>query len=702
MLGESAKLTRGESLEVPFLDALWESLKPFPGRAQITLRLAFICTAIVLVADTFRLPFQDLLPFFILFVTKEEKVTTAVSALLVLVTVTLAIAVSIVLFKFTGDRAEFRIPAIAVEIFVGMYLFRVLAIGPVGWILGFVCAASQSLVYLFPDPEETVHQFLWLWVAIAFSVTLAWTANLLLFPMSARRLLQQEFVAGWRAIDDSSGQLIMGSPSAAGLLRPLAKRGPIRLLKLLKLSLIDSPDLREKEVQLRRLILSVDKITRLIFSYARARWESSPPVAIAPADAAILDELNKDAQSFREQFEAGFVPSGVQTGSRKKSANDGAALQLVEAGNTIADFLDGGSEPDNPPDKARAQAKRSLFVADAFTNPKHGQFALKVTLAGMIGYLFYTASDYYGIHTVFYTPLIVALASTGASIHKGVLRIVGCMFGGALALICSIWVVPRSETLGTFLFIVFCLHGLAAWIVCGGEKISYMGLQIALAFDLGFLQGYGPPHNIDPLRDRFIGILLGLCILATVFSLLWPESADSIARERLAAALRTIARLLGLANSDDRSQSLIWEREQLELKIASNLSDANSYVEQAAFESMLYGPDVVQVSRLAEAMTGVGEIYVASLPWIREQGSCQPTPKEDEGRKEAAELTKLFGGAMDAFADLIQEPVNRAAGQEQIAILLESVDSAGRKFDRNSLKELSRALAQFAVSIGAR
>jgi hypothetical protein len=396
------------------------------------------------------------------------------------------------------------------------------------------------------------------------------------------------------------------------------------------------------------------------------------------------------------------VPSGVQTGSRKKSANDGAALQLVEAGNTIADFLDGGSEPDNPPDKARAQAKRSLFVADAFTNPKHGQFALKVTLAGMIGYLFYTASDYYGIHTVFYTPLIVALASTGASIHKGVLRIVGCMFGGALALICSIWVVPRSETLGTFLFIVFCLHGLAAWIVCGGEKISYMGLQIALAFDLGFLQGYGPPHNIDPLRDRFIGILLGLCILATVFSLLWPESADSIARERLAAALRTIARLLGLANSDDRSQSLIWEREQLELKIASNLSDANSYVEQAAFESMLYGPDVVQVSRLAEAMTGVGEIYVASLPWIREQGSCQPTPKEDEGRKEAAELTKLFGGAMDAFADLIQEPVNRAAGQEQIAILLESVDSAGRKFDRNSLKELSRALAQFAVSIGAR
>ena len=69
-----------ETQGTPFLGVLWETLKPFPGRAQLTLRLAVICTAVVLVADTFRLPFQDLMPFFILFITKEEKVTTTVSA----------------------------------------------------------------------------------------------------------------------------------------------------------------------------------------------------------------------------------------------------------------------------------------------------------------------------------------------------------------------------------------------------------------------------------------------------------------------------------------------------------------------------------------------------------------------------------------------------------------------------------------------
>jgi len=309
-----------ESRGIPVLDMLWEALKPFPGRARLTLRLAVICTAIVLVSNTFRLPSQDLMPFFILFITKEEKVTTTVSAVLVLVSVTVAIGASIVLFKWTGDRAEFRIPAIAAEIFVGMYLFRVFSIGAVGWILAFIVSASQSLVYLFPDPEETVHQFLWLWVAVALSVALAWVANLLLFPVSPTGLLQGEFVAGWNGISAATTQLTANSPSAgASLLRPLVKSGPIRFLKLLKLSLIEFPDLRGKQVQLKRMILSLDKITRLIFSYTRAKLKSSVPVAISSAETAILNGLKEAAEGFRafkERRSPSWVDSRLRTEGR--------------------------------------------------------------------------------------------------------------------------------------------------------------------------------------------------------------------------------------------------------------------------------------------------------------------------------------------------------------------------------------------------
>ena len=101
-------------------------------------------------------------------------------------------------------------------------------------------------------------------------------------------------------------------------------------------------------------------------------------------------------------------------------------------------------------------------------------------------------------------------------------------------------------------------------------------------------------------------------------------------------------------------------------------------------------------------MRGVGEIYVASLPWIREQGSLPSDPQEAENRKEAAELTKLLGKAMDTSADLIHEPVDRAVSQEQITILLERADLAGKKLDRMSLRNLLRAMAEFSASMRAR
>jgi multidrug resistance protein MdtO len=692
-----------ESRGMAFLEMLWETLKPFPGRAELTLRLAIVCTAIVLVSYTFRLPYQDLMPFFVLFITKEEKVTTTLSALLVLVTVTMALGASILLFKFTGNRAELRVPAIAMEIFVGMYLFRVLAIPAVGWILGFICAATQSLVYLSPDPEETVHQFLWLWVAVALAVGLGWLANLLLFPVSATRVLQRESVDGWQAVAAASAQLIMSSPLAAeGALRSLVKAGPTRLLKLLQLSFVESPDLRGKKLQLTRFILSVDKIAKLIFSYARARLNSSPRVAISTADAAVLGELQEQAEFFQREFRAGFVPSGAATGSRKKTTDGFPSLQLLEAENTMGDLSDGDPDTQNRPEQAAARHKGSLFVADAFSNPRHVQFALKVTLAGMIGYLFYTASDYYGIHTVFYTPLILALASSGATIHKGLLRIVGCIIGGGLGLLCEVWVIPRFETLGTFLFIVFCVHGLAAWIACGSERISYVGLQIALAFDLGFLQGYGPPNSIDPLRDRLIGIFLGICIIATVSSLIWPESAGSMARQRLAAGLRAIARLLHLGDTNHGSQSSITKREQLELEIASRLSEANSYVDQAAFEALLYESAGSERLRLEETSDGVAEIYVASLPWLREQASSRPTSAESEELKTPSELIQILADATEVFADLLEVSGDRTAGKAQIAnaTLLEKEELRGRgNLSPDSLGELIRAIVQFQILI---
>jgi hypothetical protein len=324
---------------------------------------------------------------------------------------------------------------------------------------------------------------------------------------------------------------------------------------------------------------------------------------------------------------------------------------------------------------------------------------LKVTLAGMIGYLFYTASDYYGIHTVFYTPLIIALASTGATIHKGLLRILGCIIGGALGLIFSIWLIPRSETFETFLLVIFCVHALAAWIAVGNDRISYMGLQIALTFDLGFLQGYGPPENIDPLRDRFIGIVIGICIVTTVFAVIWPESADLSARERLAACLRTIGRLLRLGPPNDGSQNWKSQGEQLELEIASRLSEANAYLEQAAFEESIHGSPSAQGPGLEDLISATEEIYVCSLPWMREQSSGQTI---QEGAQPGSEqkIGERLSNALETCANWMHHDQSRIANQNQTPIddFVKKADLDAVK-ESDSLGELLNAVAELQVLV---
>jgi len=669
---------------------LWSELKPYPGRDLAALRLAIVCTVLVLVSNTFRLPLQDVLPFLVLFTSKEEKITTTMTAILALFAITIAVGASLLVFKCTGNRPEFRIPGMAVEIFVGMYLFRVLAVGPVGFILAFIVSVSQSIVDLFPTPEDAVHEFLWVWVAVALGAGLGWLGNLVLFPVPARRVLQREFVDSWHKVGGGLTELTDGSPAAARrLLRPLVKQGPTRLLKLLKLSLLEAHDLRPKQAELTSLVLALDKTARLLFSYS-ARRSRAGNESLPSADKAILDRLKEKVAYFEREFVDGFVPDFAPSSETPDSAL--SSETLIEAERTIQDLA--APSEDHHETKPPPRAKNSLFVADAFTNPKHVQFALKVTLAGMIGYIFYTASDYFGIHTIYYTPLIIALGSTGATMHKGLLRIVGCVVGGGLGLICTIWVIPRLETLGMYLFIVFCLHGLAAWVAFGSERISYVGLQIALTFDLGVLKDFGPPKEIDPIRDRLIGIMLGIFIISVVFALIWPEDARSFFRQKLAACLRSIARLLSLDGSPDSKP----QRPKLELEIASRLSEANTYEEQASFEALVYGREETNGVSLKEITSVTEEVYAASLPWIREQAEpVLAAPQEPAAR--AQEMVMPLADALEASAATIEGSSGPQTPQDTLTVhesLLErdAVSDDGRRLQ--SFEQLAAAVRELS------
>ena len=174
------------------------------------------------------------------------------------------------------------------------------------------------------------------------------------------------------------------------------------------------------------------------------------------------------------------------------------------------------------------------------------------------------------------------------------------------------------------------------------------------------------------------------------------------ARERLAACLRTIARLLRLGRGNNGSQNRGSQREQLELEIASRLSEANSYEEQAAFEDLIHGSTTAEGPKLGDTIAATEEIYVCSLPWIREQRAGQTTQQAGEP-KSTSELAERLPNAVEACADRIGQHQRQIAGQDQMPVdyLIEKTDpDASKRAD--SLEELLNAVVELQVLVSAR
>ena len=149
------------------------------------------------------------------------------------------------------------------------------------------------------------------------------------------------------------------------------------------------------------------------------------------------------------------------------------------------------------------------------------------------------AIDWSGIHTAFITCTFIALESTGATLHKGVLRIGGCVIGGALALFTIVFLMPHMETIASLVVVVACASAIAGWVATGSEMISYAGLQIAFAFFYSVFQGYAPDTDLDNVRNRVVGILFGLIVTGLVFRLHLAGAHDRPIARRVASGAST-------------------------------------------------------------------------------------------------------------------------------------------------------------------
>src|SRR6266403_2744714 len=469
----SATFVEARPIDSDWLGWLKRELAPTSARKIRTAIIVAGAVLCVVISMALQVPELATSAYMVFFASKESKRLTTITGVGGVIVLTIGIGATLLLYKFTYGHPELRIPGMAIALFLGMWFSRVLVIGPLGFLLGFVVAVSQSVGEEIPSPELLVRGLLWLWVAIVYGAAVTVVPNLLFLP-------------------------------------------------------------------------------------------------------------------------------------------------------------DGAGPAAHPP------KPKSLFVSDAFTNPAHVHFALKVTFAAMFCYIFYEAIDWSGIHTALITCTFIALESTGATLHKGALRIGGCVIGGALALFTIFFLMPHMDTIASLVVVVACASAIAGWVATGSEMISYAGLQIAFAFFYSVFQGYAPDTDLDNVRNRVVGILFGLIVTGLVFRYIWPEHTIDRLRGALRQALRQLARLL--TTHDQKTPALIGQ-------ISTDLSQARRQAELASFESEESpGADQLTKTNLESILARAEEIFASakSLVHAGERNDERQNQTRTVLRSEiAAEIQKL-------------------------------------------------------------
>jgi multidrug resistance protein MdtO len=294
-------------------------------------------------------------------------------------------------------------------------------------------------------------------------------------------------------------------------------------------------------------------------------------------------------------LERGFVPPGEV---RFHEPQDGTGL-LDRVDQSLHAILTMPSQPGEKDKElvALPSSKVPILIPGAFARKETVAFALKISLCATICYIIVRAVAWPGISTAVLTVLIAGLSTSGAIKQKLIFRLVGSAIGGLiLGIGATVFLFPNMDSIASLLLLVAGIAMLAAWSAAG-RQFSYVGLQIAFSFYLVAFEGFSAPTELAPARDRLVGILLALVVMAFVFDLLWPVRTVTAMRSALASMLRSEAKFLELTAVGSRSDELLKQASTLRDEIGKTVASMRTLNDTVEYE---FGVDIAQHRKSSE------------------------------------------------------------------------------------------------------
>jgi multidrug resistance protein MdtO len=647
-----------------FLEFLRLELRPTPKRWRATLRITLACVAASFPVMAFHLHVSLLVMILMFLITREDTTTTLFGTMLGVIGITIGSGILLLTYLCFADLTWLRVLLVPTFIALGLFVNRVLTLGPLGSVIGLPLAIGMIVPDVLPSSEFLTRFPFYFWWAAVLGLSVNLSVQYLLNPERAQSVLVRGLVLRLDAVHDSLLGLLDEEPDRAPhSLAALALEGAAEQLHLLKLASAAEPFLKRHYAAVAAQVILVDRLVTAAGVLEERRGR-------APDDAieARLRRVASAVATWRQALLERRWPHLEPPDPRAQASGGPPMLLEMER---VLDLVSKSPNAESLPAELKVLPKSSPVVSDAFSNPAHIHFAIKGALAAFICYLIFTLTAYQGIYTSVITCIVCSLSTIGASVQKGVLRLAGSAVGGVLGVVTLTCIFPYVDSIGGFWFPFAAVTGLAAYVTLGGPALSYGGYQIGLAFYKCVLQSYGPYTELRVVRDRLIGILLGLAVFGLINNWLWPVKALESVHAKLASALQTLAKLVSLPDDAKDPGPRLAQAYELRLQAYQAFRSVNELLESSKFEP---GENVRR--KLEELSSKAQRLLLYFLAVIQHRPAVRPDAVPEPLRVASSRFRTTL-------ADELQTLAARADGQ---------VDRPGQDL-KSALAELEQSVA---------
>jgi multidrug resistance protein MdtO len=602
----------------------WE-VAPYPGRVNTVARMTITATLVMIIVMTFHIPNPFLAAFFSLLLARENLAVTWGGARLVVL----------------------GFSAAALYTLLGMMLFRGYPIMHFFWVIGsmylaffvirtatnYAAAAAFAVPIAVALPvwdrslpsELQVEGTLWpvLVVAIGAGVTVATEA------------VYRIFDSGFDRSDPLIASLNDKMLAVQEVMKCVASRHlPPKLIsdKILQYQMTGTGRLRtmlqrqgmdpSRRAQRTAMIAIAGRLIGLAADVMHTRAQPDEDEAIRlRAVAKRLETIRAELRQSGVVSESSFVLEGTPS-----SSNFPMLQEMEQTIAIIPEVFQGDQIGDGSQNTPKREWWQFLFVPDAFQNPEYLRFALAGCLSASVCYILYNALDWPGINTSVLTCIVTALSTIGTSLQAQFLRLAGFVVGGLIfGISAQILILPGVDSIFGFALFFAAVTAIGAWFATSSPRLSYFGVQIALAYYFVHLQDPHIQTDLTIARDKVIGVLLGILAMGFIFDRFGAKSDAEQLQKLLVRKIRMLAELVvcPIRNRATYDSQFIRLRSQINDTFANLTSQMDALQFEFQFRHRRE-EDVAEWERIEKIQPALRSIYLLELTLLshrRRRGS---------------------------------------------------------------------------------